>query len=269
MNEHLGQLNLQLDEAQTTLAKYDSEIVAARKAYEAQLKRESVASISGRVLLLLEDLQNSVYSNLLKQVEADLKYKLNQLMRKADFFDDVVIDNDFNVHILKKRTIEKKDLLAMANRNGISTLSSELGGTAVRQLFGSDEKVANSFVRDVIKNLPGDGIILPVEIDKDNMSSGEKQVFVMSLYWALMQQSENDLPFIIDTPFARIDSEHRANITEHLFMELSGQLFILSTNEELRGQHLTQMSSQISKVFMLEYGSDLRTTVREDEYFEV
>lgn len=55
-------------------------------------------------------------------------------------------------------------------------------------------------------------IQLPVEVEKDRMSSGEKQIFVMSLYWALMQQSKNALPFIIDTPFARIDTEHRHNI---------------------------------------------------------
>lgn len=60
--------------------------------------------------------------------------------------------------------------------------------------------------------------MLPVEIGKDRLSSGEKQIFVMSLYWAMMNQSKNELPFIIDTPFARIDAEHRANITEYLLL---------------------------------------------------
>ncbi len=29
--------------------------------------------------------------------------------------------------------------------------------------------------------------------------------------------TDNALPYVIDTPFARIDTEHRANITEYFF----------------------------------------------------
>lgn len=64
-------------------------------------------------------------------------------------------------------------------------------------------------------------------MDYSHFSNGEKQILVMSLYWAIMNQSHNELPFIIDTPFARIDTEHRANITERFFKELPGQLFVL------------------------------------------
>ena len=112
-------------------------------------------------------------------------------------------------------------------------------------------------------------ILLPIEIDKDHLSSGEKQIFVMSLYWAMMNQSSNDLPFIIDTPFARIDTEHRANITEHFFRNLSGELVILSTDEELSNSHLKAMSDQIAHVYMLEYTEDKRTSIQSGKYFEV
>ena len=111
--------------------------------------------------------------------------------------------------------------------------------------------------------------MLPVEINKDRLSSGEKQIFVMSLYWAMMNQSKNELPFIIDTPFARIDAQHRTNITEHFFKKLTGQLIILSTDEELSNNHLEAMSSQISHVYMLEYGQDKRTHIKMNQYFEV
>ena len=84
-----------------------------------------------------------------------------------------------------------------------------------------------------------------------------------------MNQSKNELPFIIDTPFARIDAEHRANITEYFFKKLAGQLVILSTDEELSNNHLEAMRGQISHVYMLEYGQDKRTHIRENQYFEV
>ena len=112
-------------------------------------------------------------------------------------------------------------------------------------------------------------LVLPMEVDQTRLSNGEKQILVMALYWAIMKQSHNELPFIIDTPFARIDTEHRANITDMFFRELQGQLFVLSTNEELRREHLASLEGQIAKIYMLEYGSDKRTRVTEDCYFEV
>ena len=84
----------------------------------------------------------------------------------------------------------------------------------------------------------------------------------------MMKQSKNELPYIIDTPFARIDTEHRANITEHFFKNLSGQLIILSTNEELSSEHMQAMRSQISHVYMLDYGQDQKTHIYENQYFE-
>jgi hypothetical protein len=50
---------------------------------------------------------------------------------------------------------------------------------------------------------------------------------------------------------------------------LQGQLFVLSTNEELRHEHLAALDQQIARVFLLEYGSDKRTHITQGNYFEV
>ena len=112
-------------------------------------------------------------------------------------------------------------------------------------------------------------ILLPVEVDKNRLSSGEKQIFVMALYWSMMNQSKNDLPFIIDTPFARTDTEHRANITNEFFKKLDGQLMILSTDEEVSSTHMDAMKDQISHMYMLEYSLDKCTHIHSNQYFEV
>lgn len=108
-----------------------------------------------------------------------------------------------------------------------------------------------------------------MEIDKDTLSKGETQVFVMSLYWAMMQQCKCELPFIIDTPFARIDTDHRANIVEQFFKRLPGQLFVLSTNEEIGSKHMLALHDQTSNIFLLEYGDDKCTHIMNNQYFEV
>lgn len=105
--------------------------------------------------------------------------------------------------------------------------------------------------------------------EEDTLSKGETQVFVMSLYWAMMQQCKCELPFIIDTPFARIDTDHRANIVEQFFKRLPGQLFVLSTNEEISSKHMLALHDQTSNIFLLEYGDDKCTHIMNNQYFEV
>ena len=56
---------------------------------------------------------------------------------------------------------------------------------------------------------------------------------------------------------------------ERFFKELPGQLFVLSTNEELRHQHIATLDQQIANIYMLEYGDDKRTRILEGNYFEV
>ena len=60
-----------------------------------------------------------------------------------------------------------------------------------------------------------------------------------------------------------------STIQRTFFKRLPGQLLILSTDEEISSKHLDAMKEQISHVYMLEYGSDKRTHICENQYFEV
>ena len=97
-------------------------------------------------------------------------------------------------------------------------------------------------VRSFYASYNGQTVSVPVEIDKTSLSNGEKQIFIMALYHSLVQLCNHEIPFIIDTPFARIDTEHRRNISKHFFCKLNGQVFILSTNEEINSAHVQIMS---------------------------
>ena len=54
-------------------------------------------------------------------------------------------------------------------------------------------------------------------VDISRLSKGERQIFILSLYWAIIELSGQDIPFIIDTPYARIDANHRKEISEKFF----------------------------------------------------
>lgn len=258
----------EIESKKDLLNEMELKLKGQKKHFEAYLKSESVASVAGRVLLLLGDLQDTMYSALVYKVEQDLNEKFRELIRKKNFFTRIVIDPDFNVHILRNQSVSKDDLLSLL-RNGLPAAKKALGTVAVEQLQVILKNESAVDMKIALESREDSEIILPVEIDKDQFSSGEKQIFVMSLYWSIMNQSKNDLPFIIDTPFARIDTEHRSNITNQFFKKLSGQLIVLSTDEELSNKHLDEMQDQISNVYILEYGDDKRTHIKKDQYFEV
>lgn len=247
----------------------EGKLNSLKKLFEEQLKKQSVSALSGRVLLLLEELQKYLHENIIKQVEKDLNKKFEQLIRKKDFFSRITVEKDFSVHILRNQVVAKSDLLSLLRGSGLSLAIGALGKHAIEELqFIFNVKTATE-LRRKLKESDNTKYVLPVEIDKNRLSSGEKQIFVMALYWAMMNQSKNDLPFIIDTPFARIDTDHRSNITNQFFTKLSGQLIILSTDEELSGTHLRAMKEHISHVYMLEYGEDKATHIQSNKYFEV
>ena len=68
-----------------------------------------------------------------------MKYKLNQLLRKPDFFDEISIDDDFNVHMIQYRAVPAADLIRITKRGAgrPSAAASErppsAGSSAVRR----------------------------------------------------------------------------------------------------------------------------------------
>ena len=115
----------------------------------------------------------------------------------------------------------------------------------------------NKFV-DNIKVLPDSNFevklydIYENEIDKTKMSAGEREIYAISLLWALVQVSGKKLPIIIDTPFGRLDSIHRKNLIKYYFPQASHQVILLSQDEEIVGKYYTAIKPFVSKEFTLE-----------------
>ena len=186
-----------------------------------------------------------------------------------EIIDDIEIVQDFRVHLLRKQLVEKHDIEKIFKRSGIAGVKRSLSTYAFDHLCQILGIIDEEEFESALLSYGSSDFELLMEINKDTLSKGETQVFVMSVYWAMMQQCKCELPFIIDTPFARIDTDHRTNIVEQFFKKLPGQLFVLSTNEEISSTHMAALSEQTSNVFLLEYGDDKCTHIIENRYFEV
>lgn len=71
------------------------------------------------------------------------------------------------------------------------------------------------------------------EIRSSDLSAGERQLFAISMLWALGRTSGRELPMIIDTPLSRLDHAHRTNLVSNYLPRASDQIIMLCTDTEL------------------------------------
>ena len=91
------------------------------------------------------------------------------------------------------------------------------------------------------------------ELKKDQLSAGEKQIYAISMLWALARTSGRPLPMIVDTPLARLDSDHRKLLVQEYFPRASHQMIILSTDTEVEEKYFTELQPHIAHAYHLDY----------------
>ncbi len=106
------------------------------------------------------------------------------------------------------------------------------------------------------------------EIPKSTLSAGEKQLMVISMLWALAKCSGKNLPIIIDTPLARLDSVHRMALINKYFPKASKQTIILSTDVEIDTEYYEKIEKYVGNEFTLVYNDELKRSTIEEGYFK-
>lgn len=225
----------------------------ARSNYETLLKKQSINDISARALLAFNELQHILYQKSIRTVEEGFRQCFASLINKSDLIDGIHIDGNLNVLPYKNKRFKAADVYKVLGKNGAEYLIAQIGLYAYEVL--QDKIIAREEEFD-----------LPVEV-KQQLSAGEKQIFIMALYHSLSRLNKINVPYIVDTPFARIDKEHRSNILANFFTKLNGQILILSTDEEIVGNYQEMVSGLLSNTFVLNHTAGGNTQILKDTYF--
>ena len=130
-----------------------------------------------------------------------------------------------------------------------------------------------------LTNAPG--LVDRVEIDKDSyditvvpragmplaaqeQSAGQKEVIAFTLISSVVALSDRQLPVVIDTPLARLDSVHKGNILKNFFPNVGKQVIILSTDTEIGREQRQTLLPFIAKEYHLVRDTETaQTTVKE------
>ena len=224
----------------------------AKVQYENVLKNKSISDISERAAAAFSLIEEKLILRQAKILQQEFLRCFTSIINKDNFIDGIVIDKKINIIPYKLITVKRSQLdnYKVANKEFL-------------YLFDNVQ-----FIIDMNSLEAGEvnSIRLPSPI-KAPFSQGERQVYIMSIYLALLKTSRKDIPFFIDTPFARIDSEHRENIVVEFFTKLNNQMFILSTDEEIVGDYKDMMMNKISNEFMLQISDYGSTQIVKDIYF--
>lgn len=105
------------------------------------------------------------------------------------------------------------------------------------------------------------------DLPRGDLSEGEKQMLATALLWALARTSGRALPFMIDTPLARLDRGHRDSIVERFLPAASHQVIVLSTDEEVNERRLARLAPHLGRTYTVECDGDGAARCREG-YFE-
>lgn len=89
------------------------------------------------------------------------------------------------------------------------------------------------------------------EVPKDQLSTGEKQIYISCLLKAILQEAVSDYPVFIDTPLGRLDKEHKDNFAETYYPRLANQVVLFSTDEEVTPRRYERIVDYVSQTYTL------------------
>lgn len=89
------------------------------------------------------------------------------------------------------------------------------------------------------------------KIKKSSISTGEKEIFAISVLNGLLKISDYNFPVIIDAPLTSLDEEHTNNILSKFIPNIGDQVILLSTDREIDEEKYKIIKDKISREFVL------------------
>lgn len=212
-------------------------------------KKESISTALDHIIIGQKNIENQIKRvNLNKEIKR--KYELSDKYIK--FFNSILKEEKRK----KKISLENKILEEL--KKIMHKLSSQeyslISRVEVSILPDKEGMKVNLFDEDNI------------EIKKESLSQGEKQLYISCLIKAILSESMVNYPIFIDTPLARLDDEHIEGILKNYYPNLSEQVIILSTNNEINQRRHSIIENNVNKAFLLNSLGG-KTTI-EEGYFK-
>lgn len=252
------------------LDKLKNELGSVKERIRSNTQDRHTIDLSTNISIMMDKLINTSMISIRKQLSERIIENLHKIYRKENLISLIDISDNFKFELYQMQKFTIVDLRALISNIGIKEFYKTIGEESIhilRDYFSLDEdgdlETAIYFCNE------DNEFELFKRIDLNMLSKGERQIFILSLYWAIIQISGKQIPFIIDTPYARIDANHREEISSKFFPNISSQVVILSTDEEINKEYHNIIKPYIAKEYLLTNNqSENKTTVTEGYFFK-
>ena len=158
----------------------------------------------------------------------------------------------------KKYIDSLQTFIDVQKRNKKESLADSLL-SELKKLMHKIQNNDSGFIEDARIDILPDGKGLKVsildsdgnEIPKESFSTGEKQIYISCLIKAILNESIQNFPIFIDTPLGRLDHEHIENILNNYYPNLSNQVVLLATNNEITPRRFNSINSKVAKSYLI------------------
>lgn len=218
----------------------------------------------------------SIMDSVLKKKAISIRENLGELIsnnlrhmyRKNNLITQIEIDEKFGFHLYQNAVYTHSELAYLYRNLGVDNFADEVGNAGIEMLKKRFNIISINELQKAFNASDSEATIdLFKKIDISRLSKGERQIFILALYWAIIELSGQDIPFVIDTPYARIDANHRKEISEKFFPNISKQVIILSTDEEIDEEYYEILKPHIAREYLLVNDESQNRTSIEQHYF--
>ena len=226
-----------------------------------------IYELSNGLASMMEILLSEKAVSIRRDLEDLIVANLKRIYRKNNLITHIEIDDDFQLNLYQDENYTSDELLNLINNLGKGEFSLAVGKVGEKTLYEMYGVNSMKMLLAELQKGKRDKIKLYKNIDLNRLSKGERQIFILSLYWAIIEMSGKDIPFVIDTPYARIDASHREEISKEFFPKISKQVVILSTDEEINEKYYKILKPYIAREYQLVNDENQNKSSVENKYF--
>lgn len=282
--ESISILNNELSQVENNIAVYSSRLedrqeelnsklyalTRTKNIYTNLLQSTNVLEISKNIVVYLEELLKNLTTDKIHLIENEFINIFKKIIRKENYINSIVIDDSFNSTLYINKEYACTEILNIIKNIGFDGISKKYGDKFLADLFKHYNVSSNNELQNAVNdNFSFEYINLSTKVNINDFSKGEKQIYILCLIWAIIKSSGVQIPFIIDTPYARIDETHRNALTTTYLPNISQQVIILSTNKEIDTELHKVIKPYVCNEYLLLYNTKARKTEVKKGYFEV
>ena len=242
----------------------------AKNEYTDLLQNNNTLDLSTSLISYLNELIQTLTKDKIRLIEKSFMDIFTKIIRKDNYVNNIIIDDNFNTTLYINKEYNTTEILNLINNLGIDGIVKKYGSKFLEDLLKYyNVEHSKDLISELANDISFNYINLSTKININDFSNGEKQIYILCLIWAITKSSGVEIPFIIDTPYARIDETHRNSLTNIYLPNISKQVVILSTNKEIDSELYKVVKPYIANEYLLMYNTELRKTEVKKGYFEV